>query len=288
MNSQQIQCLLEVGKESSFTKAAKNLYLTQSTVSRYIASLEKELGHTLFVRVGSRKVELTEAGNIYFKLFSDFSKEFQYAEEQIESIRKHMRIGYNIGWNISSLLMEAVKECRRAWPDACFSFECWELRPLLQALMTDRLDAAVILGDYPIWNDNLEGEPITTVQRGIVYSETLLGREANCPGDFDGRDFFVLADKRIQQITQNIEQLCQSYSFTPNIIEVANFGTLMARVESGLGAALMDEWSLRPGWRFIGLDCHHTVCLAWKAGTDPAAVLLLKDALLKVLDHGDS
>ena len=45
----------------SFTRAAEEMFLTQSALSRQIQSLEEQLGHPLFVR-GHRELRLTEAG----------------------------------------------------------------------------------------------------------------------------------------------------------------------------------------------------------------------------------
>ena len=52
---------LTVAREQNITRAAKQLHITQPTLSRQLAALEEELGTKLFVR-GSRKVCLTEEG----------------------------------------------------------------------------------------------------------------------------------------------------------------------------------------------------------------------------------
>src|ERR1700751_248339 len=51
-------------RHESFTHAAKELFLTESAVSRQIATLEANLGVHLFVRAKQRVV-LTRAGRIY-------------------------------------------------------------------------------------------------------------------------------------------------------------------------------------------------------------------------------
>lgn len=56
-----LRYFLEVAKEQSFTKAAKQLHITQPTLSRQLAELEKELGTTLFNRNG-HGITLTEDG----------------------------------------------------------------------------------------------------------------------------------------------------------------------------------------------------------------------------------
>lgn len=62
----QLEVFCAVAQKRSFSKAASSVYLTQPTVSEHIATLEKLLGVKLFDRVG-RKVELTKAGEIYYK-----------------------------------------------------------------------------------------------------------------------------------------------------------------------------------------------------------------------------
>lgn len=56
-----LRCFLEVAKEQSFTNAARQLHITQPTLSRQLAMLEEELGTILFDRNG-HGVTLTEDG----------------------------------------------------------------------------------------------------------------------------------------------------------------------------------------------------------------------------------
>lgn len=56
-----LRYFLNVAREQSFTKAAEQLHITQPTLSRQLASLEEELGVTLFTRSG-RNITLTEEG----------------------------------------------------------------------------------------------------------------------------------------------------------------------------------------------------------------------------------
>ena len=54
MNIDQIRAFHKVATTGSFTKAARELFLTQSAVSQQIRSLEERIGGTLFDRSGKK------------------------------------------------------------------------------------------------------------------------------------------------------------------------------------------------------------------------------------------
>jgi len=62
----EMHAALAVADELHFTRAAKKLNLTQSALSRQIQQLENALGVQLFQR-GTRRVELTEAGEVFVR-----------------------------------------------------------------------------------------------------------------------------------------------------------------------------------------------------------------------------
>ena len=80
MNLKQLEAFVKVARERNFSKAAKDLFLTQPTVSAHIASLEKELNVRLFVR-NTKEVELSEDGK---KLFY-YAQQMVELEKQIEA-----------------------------------------------------------------------------------------------------------------------------------------------------------------------------------------------------------
>lgn len=61
MNLKQIEAFVHIAEGKSFSKAAKELYLTQPTISAHISSLEKELDVRLFVR-NTKEVNLSSEG----------------------------------------------------------------------------------------------------------------------------------------------------------------------------------------------------------------------------------
>lgn len=79
MNLKQLEAFVHVAEGKSFSKAAKELFLTQPTVSAHIAGLEKELNARLFVR-NTKEVKLSEEG----KLLYDSAKQIVVLQKKIE------------------------------------------------------------------------------------------------------------------------------------------------------------------------------------------------------------
>lgn len=61
MDTRHLGTAVAVARHRSFTLAARELFMAQSTVSRQVSSLERELGRPLFVR-NLRTVDLTPEG----------------------------------------------------------------------------------------------------------------------------------------------------------------------------------------------------------------------------------
>jgi DNA-binding transcriptional LysR family regulator len=67
MNLKQLEAFVHVAESRSFSKAAKDLFLTQPTISAHISSLEKELKTRLFVR-NTKEVNLSEDGSELYRI----------------------------------------------------------------------------------------------------------------------------------------------------------------------------------------------------------------------------
>ncbi|MEG2421908.1 MAG: selenium metabolism-associated LysR family transcriptional regulator [Oscillospiraceae bacterium] len=65
-NLKQLEAFVAAAEWNSFTRAAEELYLTQSTVSAHIAGLEQALGVLLFQREAKKKICLTPEGKAIY------------------------------------------------------------------------------------------------------------------------------------------------------------------------------------------------------------------------------
>lgn len=79
MNLKQLEAFVQVSESGSFSKAAKELFLTQPTISAHISSLEKELNVRLFIR-NTKEVSLSDGGKDLYR----YAKQITDLEKAIE------------------------------------------------------------------------------------------------------------------------------------------------------------------------------------------------------------
>jgi DNA-binding transcriptional LysR family regulator len=90
MELRQLQYMLKVAEEGSFSKAAEELYISQPSLSQYIQRLEKQVGLQLFDRTTS-PLRLTYAGEVFVenaKRMLTLHHQFQLQMQEIIDFRK--------------------------------------------------------------------------------------------------------------------------------------------------------------------------------------------------------
>ena len=84
---EQINAFHAVADTLSFSRAAKQLFRTQSAVSIQVAKLEDVVGHKLFHR-STKHIELTEAGIVLLKCTSEINGLLRQAGQQLADLKK--------------------------------------------------------------------------------------------------------------------------------------------------------------------------------------------------------
>ena len=85
-----IQAFVEVADKQNFTEAAEAMYVSQSTLSKYIKSLEAELDVMLFDRT-TRSAKLTYAGEQVLQYASDVCKATRFLPKRCPNTKHHGR-----------------------------------------------------------------------------------------------------------------------------------------------------------------------------------------------------
>lgn len=289
MNDRQIKAFVEAARLLNFTKAAEKLYVPQSQVSRAIAALEDELGVVLFDRENSRSVKLSYAGEKYYSLFRRFDADLAKTRDSLRDGTHELRLGYNIGWNISHFLNVVIEKCRETYCDFSVKIECLSFEMLMNKLQAGQLDAVLSLDDYmqDASEIGIEYEVMTEVKRSIIYSEKLLGKQVVSPKELKDVTMFVAEDPKLREIISLIGFNLRPYNFIPEIEVVPNLESMFANVQNGRGVILADEWVDVSGGeeiRTISIGSKANVALAWHEGAPSREVTLFKDELRKYFE----
>jgi len=143
---------VEVVKAKGFRHAAEVVGIPNSTVSRRISLLEKAIGLRLLHRT-TRKIELTEAGQIYFERCKRIVDEAKLAHEQLGELLAQpsgvLRASLPVDF-ANIYLAPLIAEFARRYPGISFDFD---LTPRLVDLVSEPFDVAIRMGNPP--NSNL-------------------------------------------------------------------------------------------------------------------------------------
>ncbi|QQX89210.1 LysR family transcriptional regulator (plasmid) [Cupriavidus necator] len=173
---------VEVVKARSFRRAAEAIGVPNSTLSRRISSLEKAIGLRLLHRT-TRKIELTEAGQVYFERCKRIVDEARLAHEQLGEMLAqpsgvlHASLPVDLA-NI--LLAPLIAEFAHRYPGIRFEFD---LTPRRVDLVAEPFDVAIRMGEPP--SSNLIARRLARLPRYLYASPQYIERfgEPSQPAD---------------------------------------------------------------------------------------------------------
>lgn len=153
-----LETFIHAAESLSFSEAAKQLNLTQPTVSYQVKSLEKELGVELFGRVGSG-LQLTEAGRLLLpwarKLFHQ-SKEMQEMVSALQDgVVGHLRIACSTTAGKYILPQLAARFCQR-YPGIKVSIMRCTSPDVAVRLMENEANLGVV--SYEVQDEGIESQ----------------------------------------------------------------------------------------------------------------------------------
>lgn len=123
MDTRVLKYFLTVAHTNNITRAAKQLHITQPTLSRQIMELEKELDTTLFDR-NQRHLQLTEAGVLFQQRATNLLQLIDQTKDDLHQQRKELTGAVNIGCAVSTaspFLMRLVAEFQDQYPGVQFN-----------------------------------------------------------------------------------------------------------------------------------------------------------------------
>jgi len=154
-----VRVFLATAEAGSFSRAARQLSLSQSVVSFHIKALEQELGVSLFRRQG-RSISLTAEGKLLFGKGRKLAKEARRIEDafsaQSEEIAQRIYLAgdaltcaFTLPWTLAAFRMD--------YPDVLFTYEHLDESELISRLVSGELDVG--LAGHPVVHRKLATTP---------------------------------------------------------------------------------------------------------------------------------
>lgn len=161
----------KVVQNESFSKAARQLFMTQPAVSQIISQLERELDTRLFNRT-SKGVSLTDEGSLLFEYVNSALNLIDAGNEKLYELKNlsagELKIG--VGDTISRYyLLPYLEAFHTNYPSIRFKIINGTTVELIAALKSGEADIAVC--NFPVEDETLEKRVCFDVQDAFVYGD---------------------------------------------------------------------------------------------------------------------
>ncbi|MCL1895449.1 MAG: LysR family transcriptional regulator [Clostridiales bacterium] len=244
MDTKSLRFFLAVAEHRNFTKAAEQLYSTQSTLSHNIAELEAELDTKLFHRT-TRSVSLTPSGEVLYKNAKDLIARFERIETEIRKADSGTSGEIIIGHLLSpfkDFLPAMKKHFQAEYPDIKVRFVRKNLAPLTEALIRREIDVLFTMSFGIDSLPDIQWKPLFPdgMSLALYPDHPLAGAESIDYPELGKEDFVTLEEGESPIFHSMMLRVCAARGFIPNIVATPPaVDSVLMDVRAGFGIAIV-------------------------------------------------
>ncbi|MBL6946403.1 MAG: LysR family transcriptional regulator [Rhodospirillales bacterium] len=245
MNLRQLEIFRAIMQTGTTLAAADLLLISQPAVSNVLRQFETQLGFKLFHRVGGRLRPTREAHSLY-----EGSEEVFSSFDSVQHLAEDLRRGWTGTLQVvvspslgHTIVPPAVKEFLDARPQVRINLDTPSNERIVEMLAGGRADLALTI--TPIEHPAIRS---TVLREGAIYcamppGHPLAKRRNIEPADFSGEN--LISYPRESALGLIIDNVFRDVGqFQEPSVEVRYALTALALVESGVGLAMIDEFTL--------------------------------------------
>lgn len=231
-----------VAKAGSFSDAARELRVSQSSISVQIKQFEAHLGHTVFNRLKTG-VELTESGEVVFQYaeetFHDVDRIWNDLEAMERQVKGTLAIGTINSFGVYTL-PDLLKNFTDRFPDVKVSIEIGSAREIIDLVQAGKIDIAFLTSSRKYTGLTSAGLRESKMFLVAPPDHDLVSTSASDPhvlekhpfiGYEEGNEARMMMDAFFRRLSLSIE-----YS-----LESSNVATIKHMVMAGLGMSVLPE-----------------------------------------------
>ena len=242
MDLTDLNLIQDVARQGSFASVARARGVDPSSIGRLVAGIEAELGLRLFART-TRRMELTEAGEIYLSRVAPLSEEFERAADEARAHQAEPRGALRLSASVAfgqHVIVPRLKAFRAAYPavrvEGVFSDTNIDL-------VGDRIDLAIRLAPT-IEGDFIVSKLMDTRYRVVATPDYLAtAAPLKQPGDMENHRaiLFPFRSYRSRWLFRDAAGHVQEQNVDGDLI-LSPAGALLDAALAGLGPALLPTW----------------------------------------------
>lgn len=144
MDTKYLNYMIVIAEEQNMTKAAKKLYVSQSSLSYYLSKLEQEIGIPLFIRAKNRLIP-TPAGEMYVNAAHEVMRIKSRLYQNMRNLENqtHLSICTTSHWG-NKLFADIIPGFKQAFPSMTFSLSQIDVMHLKKEVLNGTVDIALM------------------------------------------------------------------------------------------------------------------------------------------------
>jgi DNA-binding transcriptional LysR family regulator len=243
MELRQLEYLVAVAEEASFTRAAQRVHISQSGVSAQVRQLEHELGAELFDR-SARTATLTQAGEAALAharaALASAAAMRQAVDDVIGLLRGRLTVGMVTACTVTGLF-DALDAFHRAHPGVTVTLTEEGSSHLVGLVRSGDIDLALIgaAGGAP---DGLAALPIVSERLVAAFPASHPLSQRSCLALEDLSRLPLICMPAGTGIRAAFDQACAARGVRPTVALEASAASVVADLAArGLGVAILSE-----------------------------------------------
>ena len=251
MGIEEYREFIELARRLSFTEAASELGITQSALSKRIASLEREFGAAFFDR-GHRALSLTDAGRVMYGAATEMVEAHDRALRDIGRLMRERPIrvdGVLYDEEVSSILsLASILLENDGQPRLLMSPH--ENRSYTSLLLNGEIDAAIAyFSEEGLDRYEFESVPVTNARFVAIVDagHPIADRNSVSMDELRNETFVQLIDEYCSSGWKCIEDVCRAHGFEPKTRPLAagRCGLTSLRPAGGEGCVFINQGNLK-------------------------------------------
>ncbi len=259
MDFRELTYITAVADNRSVTEAAKQLYISQPSLSYIISKVEEDMGVKLFDRK-TNPISLTYAGEQYVKTARQILVMKDNLRRELSDIGHGQKGRINIGIpteRAGYMLPKVIGVFKKNYPNIEIYLQESKSEEIINNLMNDKIAFCVLPGGDDFLPAGTKTEYIYTERlflvaaKGVITDDMVLNIDSvdGIPAvDFTKLSSFpFIIMKRGQYIRHKVDSIFKRYNFIPKeCMEVSSCISATQLAGAGLGVTIVPERAIEP------------------------------------------